>query len=97
MDKFSGWIVEFYNHMSTPKGNEVIDSGWWKSADVFDAFELVLSKIPSIDPFQDIDAMLSNDVEQSDDSHLLAICDVAVEEFEALCGSKIQESDGDID
>ena len=41
--------------------------------------------------------MLSNDVEQSDDSHLLAICDVAAEEFEALCGSKIQESDNDID
>ena len=88
--------MEFYNHMSTPKGKEVIDSGW-KSAGIFDAFELGLSKMPSIDPFQDIDPMLSNDVEQSDDSHLLAICDVAVEEFEALCGSKIQESDGDID
>ena len=39
--------------------------------------------------------MLSNDVEQSDDSHLLAICDVTAEEFEALCGSNIQESDDD--
>ena len=52
--------------------------------------------MPSIDPFQDIDPMLSN-VEQSDDSHLLAICDVTIEEFEALCGSKIQESDDDTD
>ena len=41
--------------------------------------------------------MLSNDVEQSDDSHLLAICDFTVEEIEALCGSKIQESDDDTD
>ena len=40
--------------------------------------------------------MLSNYVEQSDDSHPLAICDdVTAEEFEALCGSKIRESDGD--
>ena len=37
---------------------------------------------------QDID-MLRNDVEQSDDSHLLGICDVAAEELEGLCGSKI--------
>ena len=41
--------------------------------------------------------MLSNDVEQSDDSRLLAICDVIAEEFETLCGNKIQESDDDID
>ena len=53
--------------------------------------------MPSIDPFQDIDPMLSNDVEQSNDSHLLEICDVKAEEFEALCGSKIQESDDDTD
>ena len=39
--------------------------------------------------------MLSNDVKQSDDSHLLAICDVTAEEFEALFGSNIQESDDD--
>ena len=92
----AGWIAEFYNHMSTPKGKEIIDSGW-KSAGIFDALELGSSKMPSIDPFQDIDPMLSNDVDQSDDSHLLAICDVTVEEFEALCGSRIQESDDDTD
>ena len=36
-------------------------------------------------------------VKQSDDSHLLTICDVTVDEFEALCGSKIQESDDNTD
>jgi hypothetical protein len=92
----AGWTVEFYNHMSTSKGKGIIDSGW-KSAGIFDALELGSSKMPSIDPFQDIDPMLSNDVDQSDDNHLLAICDVTVEEFEALCGSKIQESDDDTD
>ena len=75
----TGCIVKLYNHMSTPIGKEVIDSGW-KSAGIFDALELDSKKIPLIDPFEDIDPMLSNDVEQSDDSHLLAICDVTADD-----------------
>ena len=78
------WIVEFYNHVSTP-GKKVIDSGW-KSAGIFQALELVSSKMPSIDHLY---PMLSNSVEQSDDSHLLTICDGTTEEFEALCRSKL--------
>ena len=42
-----------------------------------------------------LDSRLSNNVEQSDDSHLLESCDVTAEEFEALCRSKIQESNDD--
>ena len=41
--------------------------------------------------------MLSIDIEQPDDCHLFANCDVTVEEFELLCGSKIQNSDDDND
>ena len=56
---------------------------------------------PSIDPFRDIDPMLGDDDRQVDDnSHLLTICDVTVEEFELLCGSKIQryiDKDGETD
>ena len=63
---------------------------------ISDALELGSSKMPSIDHFHDIDPMLSDDIEQPDDC-LLAICDVTVEEFELLCGSKIQDSDGDTD
>lgn len=76
----TGWIVEFYNHVSTPRGKEIIGSGW-KNAGIFDALELGSTKLPSIDPFQDIDPMLSNDVKQSDDNHLLAICDVTADEL----------------
>ena len=92
----AGWIVDFYNHMSTRKGKKIINRGW-KSAGTFDVLELDSREMPSIDPFQDIDPMLSNNVEQSDDSHLLASCDVTAEELEALCWSKIQESDDDND
>lgn len=47
--------------------------------------------MPSIDPFHDIDPLLCDDDRQvGDNSHLLAVCDVTVEEFELPCGGKIQ-------
>ena len=39
--------------MTTDQGKEVIISGW-KEAGVSDAFETVLSKFPSLYPFNDI-------------------------------------------
>ena len=41
----AGWHVEPYNHMTTSKGKEIIDNGW-KTADISDALELGLSKMP---------------------------------------------------
>ena len=73
-----------------------LDNGW-KAAGISDALEIGSSKMPSIDPFHDIDPMLSDDIEQPGDCHLLAICDVTVEEFELLCGSRIQDSDDGTD
>ena len=63
----AGWLVEFYNHLTTSKGKEIIDNGW-KAAGISGALELGSSKMPSIDPFHDIDPMLSNGIEQPDDS-----------------------------
>ena len=53
--------------------------------------------MPSIDPFDDIDPMLSHGNEQSDDCHLLAVCDVSAKQFEELWSRKKQESDDDTD
>ena len=53
--------------------------------------------MPSIDTLHDIDPMLSDGIEQPDDCHLLEICDVTVEEFELLCGNKIEDGDDDTD
>ena len=96
----AGWLVEFYNHMTTTKGKDIIDGGW-KASGIFDAIKLGSEKMPSIDPFRDIDPMLGDDDRQVDDNnHLLAVCDVTVEEFELLCGSKIQRyigEDGEAD
>ena len=82
--------------MTISKGKEIIASGW-KAAGIFDAIKLGSAKMPPIDPFHDIDPMLGDDIEQLDDCHLLAICDVTPDEFELLCGSRIQPSDDESD
>lgn len=40
----AGWLVEFYNHMNTAKGKEIINNGW-KTAGISDVLELSLSKM----------------------------------------------------
>ena len=73
--------------MTTSKGKEIIDRGW-KDAGISDAVKLGSSKLPPIDPFHDIDPMLADENESSN-HHLLALCDVAAEKFELLCGKKL--------
>ena len=77
--------------MTTSKGKEIIDGGW-KASGIFDAIKLGSQKLPYIDPFHEIDPMLGDNADQAadDNSHLLPVCDVTVEEFELLCGGKIQ-------
>ena len=75
----AGWLVEFYNHMTSSKGKKVIDSRW-KAAGITDAVKLGSSKLPPTDPFHDKDPMLGDNSE-SIDRHLLALCDVTAEEF----------------
>ena len=88
------WVVDIFNHVTTDKGKEIIESGWW-TAGILDALKLGLEKLPSINPFSDIAPML-NDDDQSDEVMLLALCDVTVEEFVALGGpANDNKSDGD--
>ena len=89
----AGWLVEFYNHMTTSKGKEIINSGW-KAAGISDAVKLDSSKLPPTDPLHDIDVMLGDESESSN-RHLLALCDVTVEEFELLCGKKLGPENDD--
>ena len=87
----AGWLVEFYNHMTTTKGKDIIDGGGKLPESLMLLSSVQKRKMPSINPFRDVDPVLGDDDRQVDDnSHLLAVCDVTVEEFELLCGSKIQ-------
>ena len=47
------WLISFYDFMSSPEGKVVIASGWRKSG-ILDAVEMGLSKLPVLDPFNDI-------------------------------------------
>lgn len=76
--------------MSMSKGKEIIDSGG-KSAGVFCALELGSSKMPLIDHFEDLDPMLSNDVEQYSDSHLFEVWDVTAEESEGCVEARFKK------
>ena len=72
-----------------------------KLPDIFDAIKLGSEKIPFINSFRGIDPLLDVDDRQGDNNrHLLAVCDVTVEKFELLCGSKLQRyigEDGETD
>ena len=80
----AGCVVEFYNHMTTSKDKEIIDSGW-KAAGISDAVKLGSSNLPPIDPFNDIDPILPTEGETGN-QHLLPISDISPEEFNLLCG-----------
>lgn len=47
------WLISFYNHMTTTKGQEVISNGWKKSG-IYDAITLGSNKLPPLDPFADL-------------------------------------------
>ena len=43
----AGWLVEFYNHMTTDKGCNIIKDGW-KATGITDAIRLGLNDLPSV-------------------------------------------------
>lgn len=57
------WIVEYYNHVTSEAGTDVIIKGW-KSAGIYDAIEMGKANLPSIDPFNEIAplAVTSNEI-----------------------------------
>ena len=69
--------MELYNQMTTGKGRDIIISGW-KASGIFDAVQFGSRKLPSLDPFHDIDPML-DDVEVN--SNQLSLCTMAEEQL----------------
>ena len=69
------------------QGKEIIDSGW-KAAGIADAIRVGLSELPPIDPFNDIDPILEGEPDIGY-QHLLPIADISSEEFELLCGRRV--------
>ena len=61
---YAKWIVQYYNHITSDAGTEVIINGW-KRAGIFDAVKNGKSGLPNIDPFEEIAPSLHWQIQQS--------------------------------
>ena len=52
------WLTDFYNLMTTSEGKDVILSGW-KAAGIIQVIKKGSSQLESLDPFKDLDPLLS--------------------------------------
>ena len=82
------WIVNFFNNITTLKGQKIIKSRW-KAAGILDALEMEVWKMGSTDPFADLDPTLNPENKKSGDYHQLAVCNITADEFEGICGPEI--------
>ena len=53
----TGWLVEFYNYMTSAEGKKYIHSGW-RASGITDAIKMGKANLPPIDPFNDLDQLL---------------------------------------
>ena len=53
------WLVEHFNNMTTSQGKEIIMSGWKASGIIIEAIEKGSDRLRSLDPFNDLDPLLS--------------------------------------
>jgi len=54
------WIIELYNVLTSAKGKEIILSGW-RAAGILGAVEQGMDKLPTLDPFEDLEPLTTND------------------------------------
>ena len=77
----AGWLVDFYNHMTTDKGFDIIKNGW-KAAGTTNAIHLGLNNLPSVDPFDEMDPMLQLTTASADQNQLAAISRITIDEIQ---------------
>ena len=52
------WLVELFNHMTTSQDKETIMSPW-KTSGIIEAINKRSARLPSLDPFNDLDPLLT--------------------------------------
>ena len=65
-------LVDFYNHMTTPEGEQVISTGW-SAAGITNALKNGEACFEPLDPFADIDPLVSQPSVEQDDGNMLQI------------------------
>ena len=58
------WLIELYNYLTSPEGKEICMKGWMVTG-IYDAVQMTLKNLPTLDPFNDIDPLF-NENEQED-------------------------------
>ena len=89
------WLTELYNHMTTQEGKDIIMSGW-KSAGILQAIRTGSANLERLDPFSDIDPLLSEVTHQNNINR----AEINEEEREAFINPArdyYRESDSDSD
>ena len=66
------WLVDFYNHMTTPEGKQVISSGW-SAAGITYALKNGETCLGPLNLFADIDPLVKEPSVEQDDSNMLQI------------------------
>ena len=84
------WLVEFYNHITSETGAEIILNGW-KAAGIYDALKMGAAALPSLDPFQDISPLPGND--DDDTRGISDIVNVPVEVKEGFVNPIVDDDD----
>lgn len=88
------WLIDLYNYMmTTTEGKNVVLKGW-KSAGIAEAIQKVLSNLPALDPFNDIDPMINFDIVEL---NLEAVIDKTAEDLEMLGAKTTNDDDMDDD
>ena len=54
----ANWLMELYNHLTSPMGRQIYIKGW-KVSGIHDAVIMTSAKLPSLDPFEDIDSLIN--------------------------------------
>jgi len=62
----AGWLVEFYNFMTSSEGKKYIETGW-RTSGITDAISMGKENLPPIDPFNDLDPLLPS-IEESEEN-----------------------------
>ena len=71
------WIVDFYNEITTVKGNHIIESGW-RAAGITDTIHPGSKSLSEIDPLYDIDYLLDGNTTER--QQLQVICGLTLAE-----------------
>ena len=89
----AGWIVDFYNYITSEEGRKVIESGW-EAAGIADAIRLGSKVLPSLDPFDDIDPLIDQFDVSTD---INAVCNLTEEQIEGNQKDTEEEDNGEDD